>query len=263
MDLYHFHALPWVLSVWLIHPISTLPLQTATELVARSRSFSEAGPRKLADFDLGHKSVGVWCSNFDRFQRSPSPTKATALARPPNIADTLLFPVTSSTSEAISRWKDWIAYSLKPPVLQLPKMARFPKRQGRWCQRFALLRKSRRCCLPEFQTQAVTEACGTGLTHRAQRNWEGSMIDDFSRGWSHSCKPRRSCLLYLCFILRVQNNAASLIDFNMAAGGQQDCSRKSAASLKWIWRKANSCLAYTPLDVCARIKSGKSAFGPR
>ena len=74
------------------------------------------------------------------------------------------------------------------------------------------------------------------------------MIDDFSMGWSHSCKPRRSCLLYLCFILRVQNNAASLIDFNMAAGGQQDCSRKSAASLKWIWRKANPCWAYTPLD---------------
>ena len=176
--------------------------------------------------------------------------------------------------------KDWIAYSLKPPVLQLPKMARFPKRQGRWCQRFALLRKSRRCCLPEFQTQAVTEACGTGLTHRAQRNWEGSMIDDFSRGWSHSCKPRRSCLLYLCFILRVQNNAASLIDFNMAAGGQQDCSRKSAASLKWIWRKANSCWAYTPLDnlpdyvhrgdepvqpvcVCVRVKSYNPYIHPQ
>lgn len=174
----------------------------------------------MADFDLGHKSVESGPATLTDFKDHPVLPKQ-------------LHSPGSRTS-------------LTHCCFRSPAQPQKPSRDGRnelptasnqffsFLETFVSgvrpLKKSRRCCLPEFRTQAVTEACGTGLTHRAQRNWEGSMIDDFCRGWSNYCNPRRSCLpyLYLCFILRVQNNAASLIDFNMAAGGptrllRQEC----------------------------------------
>ena len=246
------------------------PFQTA-EVVARSRSFSEAGPRKLADFDLGHKSVESGPATLTDFKDHPVLPKQ-------------LHSPGSRTS-------------LTHCCFRSPAQPQKPSRDGRnelptasnqffsFLETFVSgvrpLKKSRRCCLPEFRTQAVTEACGTGLTHRAQRNWEGSMIDDFCRGWSNYCNPRRSCLpyLYLCFILRVQNNAASLIDFNMAAGGptrllRQECGfpRIDIAQDKfllgihtlgqpppitYIERRASPA----NVCVCVLIESGKSVSG--